>query len=212
MKSVKVIEDFDNGFFVRREIHRLFGLGADHDEPQDFGRQEIRHLPRRNPQPFGRAHLGAADQKKLIRDIERRSLIKNPTQTGRGHIPGAAFCGVVFARALNRNGEGFPLGGPFELPGEFALAVKRRNFSLVAASGSPGDEVGPAGVGDFFAVVVGDLGRADTSALFAHGLEGVPVIRPLGLTDLFVDAPDGLSVAQNIVSGLIELARAIDIA
>ena len=212
MESIKVIEDFDNGFFVRREIHRLFGLGADHDEAQDFRWQEIRHLPRRNPQSLGRTHLGAADQKKLVRDVERRGLIKNPAQTGRGHVPRAALCGVIFARALNRNVERFPLGGPFELPGEFALAVKRRNFSLVATPGCPGDEVGPAGVGDFFAVVVGDLGRANASALFAHGLEGVPVIRPLGLTDLFVDAPDGRSVAQNIVSGLIELTRAIDIA
>ena len=58
MESIKVIENFDNGFFVRREIHRLFGLGTDHDEPQDFGRQEIRHLPRRNAQPLGRTHLG----------------------------------------------------------------------------------------------------------------------------------------------------------
>ena len=45
MESVEVIENFDNGFFVWRKIHRLFGLGADHDEAQNFGRQEIRHLP-----------------------------------------------------------------------------------------------------------------------------------------------------------------------
>ena len=77
MESVEVIENFDNGFFVWREIHRLFGLCTDHDEAQDFGRQEIRHLPRRNAQPLGRTHLGTADQKKLVWDVERRSLIEN---------------------------------------------------------------------------------------------------------------------------------------
>ena len=133
------------------------------------------------PSPLDELILAPPTRKKLVRNIERRGLIKNPAQTGRGHVPRAALCGVIFARALNRNVERFPLGGPFELPGEFALAVKRRNFSLIATPGCPGDEVGPAGVGDFFAVVVGDLGRANASALFAHGLEGgtsYPAARP----------------------------------
>ena len=116
MKSIKIIEDFDNGFFVRGEIHRLFGLGADHQETQNFGRQEIRHSPRRHSQPFGRTHFRPTHEEEFIRDIERRSLVENSAQTGRRHVPRAAFCGVIFARALNRNIERFPLRGPFELP------------------------------------------------------------------------------------------------
>src|SRR5260370_25052751 len=73
-------------------------------------------------------------------------------------------------------------------------------------------EIAPTLVGYFFPVVVGHRRRADSSAVLAKNLKGVPARGTVSATHFFVDSPNNVRVSENHIDGVIELPGAIYVA
>ena len=132
-------------------------------------------------------------------------------QDALGDVPRTAFGGVVFAGAFDGDAELVPFGGPFEFPGEFAVAVEGGDAAPVVAPLGPGDEIGLAMIVDLPSIEVGDLGGADFAAALADDLEREPMVGSPGTADVLVDGADLVGVAQDGIDGLVEVAAPVDV-
>ena len=197
---------------VDREVDCPPGLDPEHQIAKQLRRQDGRQLSGGGADPLRRAHLGAREGEELVAERDRHIAPEDfPRQRGRDLVrPAGAH--VVLAAAFQRHVEHLPLGRPLELPGELAVAPEGAPAPSRAAPLSPLDEIGSTLVCDSLAVVVARVGRANSAASLADGLERQPIRRPDAARLAPVDVPHLRGGSKVGVDRLVEPARPVDVA
>ncbi len=124
---------------------------------------------------------------------------------------------MILSSALNVYLHHLPFRAPFDLPGKFRMAIKRRNVPVMTASFGPLHRGRIARIGDLLAVPGFRFRRADLAAVLAYDRNREPVIGARRFGYLFVYLPYRRSIVQSLAddavhsAGEVEFARAIEL-